>query len=104
MSARAKINSAQAERASARLPGTPKNPCSEMLRRTRSLTDTGVRVFGLLNSMVLWSPLYSDHQWSILQVIAGACAADRRGYVDCPTVWVPDAVEQFNESVQEPFA
>jgi hypothetical protein len=81
MSARAKINSAQAERASARLPGAPKNPCSEMLRRTRLLTDTGVRVFGLWNSMV----------------IARACTADRAGYVDCPAVWMIAAVEQFKE-------
>jgi hypothetical protein len=39
MSARAKINSAQAERASARLPDAPKNPCSTMPRRIQSLTD-----------------------------------------------------------------
>jgi hypothetical protein len=50
-----------------------------------------MRVFGLWNSMVL----------DLRLVNARACAADRRGYVDCPAVWMPAAVEQFKEYAQD---
>ncbi len=84
MSARANSSSAQADRASARLPGAPKNPCSTMSRRVRSLTDTSAQAFWL-GGFIHFSAVSCDLKAKFASM-ARACTRAPGENIDWPAI------------------